>query len=301
MLRTRFHGRGGQGIKTAGQILGSAAFFAGYQAQDFPLYGAERRGAPIVTYTRFDRETVRERGPIIRPDLLLIGDETLLADPTAAPTGGADELTGLFINSPRPADELQAHYHLPSLPAVADLTDLCIHHLDRGMILSTALAAAAVRLTGVIELRFLVQAVETELSQQGIGETLLARNQDLVSQVFAELAPMPIHEREAGTPVAGRLVMPPHQEAAAAAPIVFATANMALRKTGNWRVQRPEINYAMCNQCGICFARCPDSAMSLRPDNNPEIDYEHCKGCLICLVECPSHAIQAFRETASWT
>ncbi|MFQ5672877.1 MAG: 2-oxoacid:acceptor oxidoreductase family protein [Nitrospinales bacterium] len=301
MLRARFHGRGGQGIKTAGQILGSAAFFAGYQAQDFPLYGAERRGAPIVAYTRFDRETVRERGAIARPDLLLIGDETLLADPLAAPTGGADERTVMFINSPRDPDALKAHYHLPSLPAAADLTDLCIHYLNQGMILSTALAAAAARLTGVIELRFLVQAVRTELSQQGIDENMLVRNLELVSRVFAELTPLPIYKRKETIPTAGRLAMPPHKEVSAAAPVIFAAANMAMRKTGNWRTQRPEIDYEVCNQCGICFARCPDSAMSLRPDGNPDIDYEHCKGCLICLVECPTHAIQAFRETVSWT
>lgn len=301
MLRVRFHGRGGQGIKTASQILGSAAFFTGYQAQDFPLYGAERRGAPIVAYTRFDRESVRERGAITRPDLLLIGDETLLTDPQAAPVGGADESTVIFINSPHAADTLQAHYHLPSLPAAADLTDLCIRYLNQGMILSTALAAAAARLSGMIELRFLVRAVRDELSQQGIGENMLARNVDLVSQIFAELTPMSAHRRQAEIPAAVHLTLPPLKEAADAAPIVFATANMALRNTGNWRVQRPEIDYAMCNRCGICFVRCPDSAMSLRADGNPEIDYEHCKGCLICLQECPTHAIQSFREAASWT
>ena len=50
MLRVRLHGRGGQGIKTASQILGSAAFLAGHQAQDFPLYGAERRGTAVTIF-----------------------------------------------------------------------------------------------------------------------------------------------------------------------------------------------------------------------------------------------------------
>ena len=92
MLRIRLHGRGGQGIKTASQILGSAGFLSGCQAQDFPLYGAERRGAPIVAYTRIAPEFILERGPIARPDLILVGDETLLDDPASAPISGADEL-----------------------------------------------------------------------------------------------------------------------------------------------------------------------------------------------------------------
>ena len=99
MLRIRLHGRGGQGIKTASQILGTAAFLSGYQSQDFPLYGAERRGAPIVAFTRISPEPILERGPISIPDLLLIGDETLLEDPQAAPLCGSDELTVVFINS----------------------------------------------------------------------------------------------------------------------------------------------------------------------------------------------------------
>jgi pyruvate ferredoxin oxidoreductase gamma subunit len=55
MLRIRFHGRGGQGMKTASRILGAAAFHAGYVVQDAPVYGAERRGAPMAAFTRIAR------------------------------------------------------------------------------------------------------------------------------------------------------------------------------------------------------------------------------------------------------
>ena len=52
MYRIRFHGRGGQGMKTASRILGTAFFIQGYEVQDAPRYGAERRGAPIFAYVR---------------------------------------------------------------------------------------------------------------------------------------------------------------------------------------------------------------------------------------------------------
>ena len=64
MLRIRFHGRGGQGMKTASRILGSAAFHAGLVVQDSPVYGAERPGTPMAAFTRIAREPILERGAI---------------------------------------------------------------------------------------------------------------------------------------------------------------------------------------------------------------------------------------------
>ena len=74
MYAVRFHGRGGQGAKTASRILGTAAFLSGYQAQDSPIYGAERRGAPVAAFTRFGGEPIRERGVIAHPDLVVVAD-----------------------------------------------------------------------------------------------------------------------------------------------------------------------------------------------------------------------------------
>ncbi|MGA7278297.1 MAG: 2-oxoacid:acceptor oxidoreductase family protein, partial [Desulfocapsaceae bacterium] len=68
MYRIRFHGRGGQGMKTASRILGRAFFLAGYEVQDAPRYGAERRGAPIFAYVRAARSPINERGIIQQPD-----------------------------------------------------------------------------------------------------------------------------------------------------------------------------------------------------------------------------------------
>jgi 2-oxoacid:acceptor oxidoreductase gamma subunit (pyruvate/2-ketoisovalerate family) len=78
MFRIRFHGRGGQGMKTASRILGTAFFFEGFEVQDAPLYGAERRGAPVFAYVRAGRETINERGIIKVPDLVVVADDTLV-------------------------------------------------------------------------------------------------------------------------------------------------------------------------------------------------------------------------------
>jgi len=300
MLRIRLHGRGGQGIKTASQILGTAASLSGFQAQDFPLYGAERRGAPIVAYARMDRQPIRERGSILYPDILLIGDETLLQDPMTAPLAGTNGSTLIFINSTHSARELQSHFSLPALPVQSDLTDLCLQYIQKRSILSTALAAVAARLTGCIPLRHLLRAVRIELEQGHIPAQKIFDNMKLVRRAFCSLPPGQPVERKDPFVKAGSMKVPERQYPVDAAPIILNPGNMGFRKTGNWRTHRPEIDYEICNGCGICYARCPEGDIHLGPDGKPVIDYDHCKGCLICAVECPKHAIHTLREVPSW-
>lgn len=296
MWRVRLHGRGGQGIKTASQILGSAAFYSGFQAQDFPLYGAERRGAPIVAFTRISKDAILERGPITIPDILLIGDETLLGGSQAAPLCGADEATAVFINSTQKPEELHQRFTLAKLPFQLNLTDLCIQYLNHGMLLSSALAGAGARLVGVIDIQHLLKAVETELNAQGIKNEILQKNLELAKAVFQDLTPATFPDRQEPNLEPSLLIDMEQRGISEAAPLIFATGNMALRKTGDWRVVRPEIDYSHCNKCLICYARCPDGAIHLDDDERPEIDYDHCKGCMICAQECPGHFISTVRE-----
>lgn len=79
MLREiRIHGRGGQGAATAGEILALAAFYEGKYAQSFPYFGPERRGAPVVAFTRIDGEPIRLRTEIHNPDCLVVLDQKLV-------------------------------------------------------------------------------------------------------------------------------------------------------------------------------------------------------------------------------
>ncbi len=301
MLRIRIHGRGGQGIKTASQILGTAAHLAGYQAQDFPLYGAERRGAPIVAYVRIGKNRILERGPITRPDILLIGDETLLSDPIAAVIQGAESSTLIFINSRHPSSNLKKHFQLESVPIQLDVSELCQRFIQKPMLVSTALAAVGVRLMGHIELHHLLQAIREELGQERIGAEKIAANLKLAGEAFQKVPSFDLKfsKPDNGFP-AGRLVVLERRLPVDSVPVIFATGNMALRKTGNWRTHRPVIHYEECNGCAICYARCPEGDIRMEADDKPVIDYDHCKGCLICATECPKHCIEIIREVASW-
>ncbi|MDY6010927.1 MAG: 2-oxoacid:acceptor oxidoreductase family protein [Duodenibacillus sp.] len=78
MYQIRIHGRGGQGVVTAAEMLSVAAFTEGHWAQAFPSFGSERTGAPVVAFARIDEKEIRLREPIQEPDVVLIQDKTLL-------------------------------------------------------------------------------------------------------------------------------------------------------------------------------------------------------------------------------
>lgn len=301
MLRIRIHGRGGQGIKTASQILGTAAHLAGYQVQDFPLYGAERRGAPIVAYVRVGTTIILERGPVIRSDIVLIGDETLLSDPMAAVTQGTESATLIFINSPHSSSDLKKHFQLESVPVQLDVSELCQRFIQKPMLVSTALAVVGARLMGHIDLHHLLQAIQEELGQERIDADKITANLKLAEEAFRKVPSFDLKFSEPDNGfTASRLVALERRPPVDSVPVIFATGNMALRKTGNWRTYRPVILNEQCNGCAICYARCPEGDIRMDANDKPVIDYDHCKGCLICAVECPKHAIEIIREVESW-
>ena len=78
MFQVRFHGRGGQGVVTAAELLASAAFREDRYAQAFPSFGSERMGAPVMSFCRIDDQPIRTHQPVTEPDALIIQDPTLL-------------------------------------------------------------------------------------------------------------------------------------------------------------------------------------------------------------------------------
>jgi len=104
MLQIRIHGRGGQGVVTAAELLSVAAFEQGRHAQAFPSFGSERTGAPVVAFCRIDDQPIRLREPILAPDVLLVQDPTLLHQVDVFQ--GLDADGYVLINSRRSLDDL---------------------------------------------------------------------------------------------------------------------------------------------------------------------------------------------------
>ena len=104
MFQIRIHGRGGQGVVTAAEMLSVAAFREGRHAQAFPSFGSERTGAPVVAFCRIDDKSIRLREPIMQPDALIIQDPTLLHQVDVF--GGLVRDGYILINTSRSFSEL---------------------------------------------------------------------------------------------------------------------------------------------------------------------------------------------------
>jgi pyruvate ferredoxin oxidoreductase gamma subunit len=104
MFQVRIHGRGGQGVVTAAEMLSVAAFIEGRHAQAFPSFGSERTGAPVVAFCRIDDREIRTREPVMAPDALIIQDPTLLHQVDVFAGLGPDGY--LLINSSKTFEQL---------------------------------------------------------------------------------------------------------------------------------------------------------------------------------------------------
>jgi pyruvate ferredoxin oxidoreductase gamma subunit len=162
MFAVRFHGRGGQGVVTAAELLSVAAFDEGRHAQAFPTFGSERTGAPIMAFCRIDDRAIRAHDPIIRPDALVVQDPTLLHLPSVL--SGVDSDTFLLINTSRSTHELDlallAPGHDPTRTVTVPATEMARKHLGRPMP-NAALLGAFAALTGVVTLGSVTTAIHS--------------------------------------------------------------------------------------------------------------------------------------------
>ncbi len=103
-VEIRWHGRGGQGAKTAALLLADVAFKVGKHVQGFPEYGPERMGAPITAYNRISDSVIRVHSNIYEPDFVAVVDETLLTSVDV--TNGLNKNGAIIINTARSKEEL---------------------------------------------------------------------------------------------------------------------------------------------------------------------------------------------------
>lgn len=160
MFQTRIHGRGGQGVVTAAELLSVAAFVEGRHAQAFPSFGSERTGAPVVSFCRIDDREIRSREPISAPDALIILDPTLLHQVDLF--NGLSPDGYLLINTSRTFDQLGladlAAGLRPERLLTVPATELAREHIGRPMPNAVLLGGFAA-LSGLITLESVAAAV----------------------------------------------------------------------------------------------------------------------------------------------
>jgi pyruvate ferredoxin oxidoreductase gamma subunit len=181
MYQVRIHGRGGQGVVTAAELLSIAAFDEGRHAQAFPTFGSERTGAPVVSFCRISERPIRVREPIFEPDALIVQDPTLLRMPGLLdglrPGGVA------LVNTARAAGELGLDLDATVLTVPASA--IAREHLGRPMP-NAALLGGLSALEGVVGLDALAAAIR-EKFPGAVAEGNVAAARAARDHVLAEL------------------------------------------------------------------------------------------------------------------
>ena len=160
MFQVRFHGRGGQGVVTAAELLAEAAFGEARHAQAFPSFGSERMGAPVMSFCRISDRPIRTHEPVTEPDALLIQDPTLLHQ--ADLFAGLNQQGYMLINSAKSFDELGLDefvkdFHRERL-LVVPASALAMTHLGRPLPGAPMLGGFAA-LTGMVSLDSVLAAI----------------------------------------------------------------------------------------------------------------------------------------------
>jgi len=263
MIEIRLHGRGGQGAVTASRLLATAAFLEDKHSQSIPMYGTERRGAPVTAFVRIGEKDKMVRSLIHEPDYVVVLDSLLRK--TVNITEGLKDDGMLILNSSVPPEEIELLK--PYKVATVDATGIALETLGRP-ITNTAILGAFVKATGEIRLESIIDAVKQQW-KGSLGEL----NVKAVEAAY--------EATEVGDP---KIV----------AEIVGEKAPAGSK--ADWRTFRPVVDSEKCTGCRLCWVYCPEHCIDM-VDDKSVIDYAYCKGCGICVEECPVGAIEIRSES----
>ena len=171
MFQVRIHGRGGQGVVSAAEMLSVAAFDEGRHAQAFPSFGSERMGAPVMAFCRIDDCEIRLREPVMRPDALIIQDPTLLHQVDLF--SGLSASGYILINSSRSFDELGIGEFVSQFPAnhlcTVPASELAMKYLGRPLP-NAALLGGFAAISGQISFDAVAKAIREKFPGK-VGES----------------------------------------------------------------------------------------------------------------------------------
>ncbi len=158
MIEIRIHGRGGQGAVIASAVLASALFYDGRYVQAFPAFGVERRGAPVMAFTRWDYKPIRIRTNVYQPDHVIVLDWTLILEGIEI-ADGLKEGGWILINSSKEIDPSPfSKYKL----AVVDAGAIAVSHklgTPTSPVVNTAILGAFSKITGMVTIGSVIRAI----------------------------------------------------------------------------------------------------------------------------------------------
>jgi 2-oxoacid:acceptor oxidoreductase gamma subunit (pyruvate/2-ketoisovalerate family)/2-oxoacid:acceptor oxidoreductase delta subunit (pyruvate/2-ketoisovalerate family) len=295
----RLQGRGGQGIVTAGELLGKAAILEGKFAQSVPTFGPERRGALSSCSLRIGERPILLKCSATTANVLCLLDPTIWHFVNV--TIGLVEGSHLIFNTTKSPEEVDQelrsgkHGYVLTLGkysiSTVDATSIALEILGRP-ITNTAMMGALAGATGLLRMESVAKVLESKFGDRA------AKNVESATKACKELKCM----QRSGE---GRPALETKQKVEGMQrygdyvknsknTLTYDPGWSLDNKTGAWRSQRPVKSDEKCTDCALCWFYCPEGCIA---KDGFEIDYTYCKGCGICAAECNLGAIVMERES----
>lgn len=164
VFEIRWHGRGGQGAKTAALLFGDAALSTGKYIQAFPEYGPERMGAPVQSFNRISSRPIRDHSGIENPDVVVILDVTLVGQVDV--TRGLDPEKGiLIVNTPLSPEEMKKKMGYPGKVYTVDASRIAVETIGKD-IPNTPMIGALVKVTGILKIEEVLEDTKKKLEKK---------------------------------------------------------------------------------------------------------------------------------------
>ena len=178
MYQIRIHGRGGQGVVTAAELLAIAAFNDGHESQAFPSFGVERTGAPIEAFARIDNKPIRTREHVYAPDALIVQDATLID--TVDLEKGCHKDTLVIINSSVPKEKLNLKFPEKNVHVI-DATKIALDILGKNIV-NTIILGQFAKVNNLVSLNGLKKAIKQKFTSK--SKSLVDKNIKAVTNAF---------------------------------------------------------------------------------------------------------------------
>jgi len=264
-------GRGGEGVVLASQLLADAFGRSGSYVQSFPEFKAERRGAPICAFLRWDERPIHRRYKVQECDVLAVVSPSPPDDDVVARVRQG----GLVVLNREAHLPLAGDFELAHVPASRIARENGILSSEGRPMGNVALLGACMKLLAPGDLVHLERAIAERMGRAAAANVQAAR------EGFERCARQHVLAADVHVERAATVGRPRRRHALFA----VSTTDSLHMQTGSWSLDRPVL-LDPCNDCALCALFCPEGAIT-RPNGSMAIDYLHCKGCGICEEVCP--------------